>query len=72
MAGLGDLLALRGVRLARLRARAALPGRIVDLGANIGAASVFATRWPNARILALEPDPGTFERLAAKHAPVSA
>ncbi len=72
VAGLGDLLALREVFVSRdyeLDLPAA-PGQIVDLGANIGAASVFfATRWPDARILALEPDPGTFERLAANTRP---
>jgi FkbM family methyltransferase len=67
VAGLGDLLALREVFVSG-DYELELPGppaRVVDLGANIGAASVyFATRWPAARILALEPDPETFERLA--------
>src|SRR5215213_908586 len=40
------------------------PQRILDLGANIGAAAVnFATRWPAAEVIALEPDPDAFERL---------
>lgn len=68
VAGLGDLLALREVFAERDYELdlAQPPERIVDLGANIGAASVFfATRWPEASILALEPDPETFERLAA-------
>jgi FkbM family methyltransferase len=67
VAGLGDLLALREVFASRDYGLdlPRTPARIVDLGANIGAASVyFATRWPEARILALEPDPDTFERLA--------
>jgi FkbM family methyltransferase len=67
VAGLGDLLALREVFASRdyeLDLPRA-PTTVVDLGANIGAASVyFATRWPDARILALEPDPDTFKRLA--------
>jgi FkbM family methyltransferase len=34
------------------------PAVVFDLGANIGAASVyFALRWPNARILSVEPSP---------------
>jgi FkbM family methyltransferase len=34
------------------------PGEIVDLGANIGLFGAFATaRWPNARLVAYEPDP---------------
>jgi FkbM family methyltransferase len=72
VAGLGDLLALREVFASRdyeLELDEP-PRRIVDLGANIGAASVFfATRWPDARIHALEPDPGTFEWLAANTRP---
>jgi FkbM family methyltransferase len=37
---------------------------IVDIGANIGAASVyFALHYPNARIFAFEPDPSSFELL---------
>ncbi len=72
VAGLGDLLALREVFSARDYEveLAEPPARIVDLGANIGAASVFfATRWPDARVLALEPDPDTFERLVRNTAP---
>lgn len=41
---------------------------IVDLGANIGLFSLFATaRWPKARITAFEPDPGNvaIQRLAS-------
>lgn len=38
---------------------------IVDLGANVGLASLFfATRYPNAHIIAVEPDPGNFALLA--------
>ena len=41
------------------------PRTILDLGGNIGAAAVqFATRWPNARIVVVEPDPDAFSRLA--------
>ena len=37
---------------------------ILDLGANVGQASLFfRTRFPGARILAVEPDPATFELL---------
>jgi len=40
------------------------PDTIVDAGANIGAASLFfASRFPNARIIALEPDPSNYEAL---------
>jgi FkbM family methyltransferase len=40
------------------------PATIVDAGANIGLASVlFATRYPRARIIAIEPDPGNFAML---------
>lgn len=42
------------------------PKVVFDLGANIGAASVyFAHRWPDARIFAVEPNPETFKRLQA-------
>lgn len=40
------------------------PRTILDLGANIGvAAAWFRSRYPNARIVAVEPDPGTFAKL---------
>ena len=40
------------------------PSFIVDAGANIGLASVFfANRYPNARILSLEPEKGNYEML---------
>jgi FkbM family methyltransferase len=43
---------------------AAAPRVILDLGAHIGASVLFFhERFPDARIVALEPDPGTFERL---------
>lgn len=74
VAGLGDLLALREVFATRDYELDLPhpPARIVDLGANIGAASVFfATRWPGARILALEPDPDTFERLVRNTRPLA-
>jgi FkbM family methyltransferase len=39
---------------------------IVDAGANIGASSVFfAMMYPNARIVAVEPEPGNFALLSA-------
>jgi FkbM family methyltransferase len=37
------------------------PRLIVDAGANVGYASIyFATRWPNAQLVAIEPDPANF------------
>ena len=42
---------------------------IVDLGANIGLATVFfGMRYPQARLLAVEPDPGNFAALVANTA----
>ncbi len=39
---------------------------IVDLGANAGLSVLyFKARWPGARVLAVEPNPKTFERLVA-------
>ncbi len=43
---------------------------IVDAGANIGLAAVyFALRFPDARIVALEPEPGNYAMLARNVAP---
>lgn len=40
------------------------PAHILDLGANVGYASLcFAARWPRAHILAVEPDAGNFRFL---------
>jgi len=40
-------------------------GTIVDLGANIGLSALeFRARYPRARIVACEPDPGAFSKLA--------
>ncbi|WP_294536080.1 FkbM family methyltransferase [uncultured Rhodoblastus sp.] len=40
------------------------PDVVFDLGANIGVSAIFfAHRWPEARIFAIEPSPGTFKRL---------
>ena len=45
-------------------------GTIVDVGANIGAASIyFAVLYPNARVHAFEPAPGNFALLAENTAP---
>jgi FkbM family methyltransferase len=42
------------------------PRMIVDLGANIGAATAFfLERFPSARVVAVEPDPSTYTKLAA-------
>ena len=44
--------------------------RILDLGANIGLASLyFLTRWPQARLTAFEPNPRAFTLLARNLAP---
>jgi FkbM family methyltransferase len=46
------------------------PAHILDLGANVGYASVcFASRWPKARILALEPSSQNFALLQRNLAP---
>ncbi|UWU89977.1 FkbM family methyltransferase [Bradyrhizobium sp. CB1015] len=46
------------------------PSTIIDAGANIGFASIyFANRWPNARIVAIEPDPANFELLVENTRP---
>jgi len=43
---------------------------IIDCGANIGCASVwFATQYPKARILAVEPDPDNFRMLVRNSKP---
>jgi FkbM family methyltransferase len=48
----------------------AAPTAIVDAGANIGLASVyFAHRFPDARIVALEPEPANFAMLERNVAP---
>jgi FkbM family methyltransferase len=40
------------------------PRTIIDAGANIGCATIFfANRYPDARIIAIEPDPSNFEVL---------
>jgi FkbM family methyltransferase len=46
------------------------PHTIVDAGANIGCTSIFfGTRWPTARIYAVEPDPANAATLRANAAP---
>ncbi|MEZ6091310.1 MAG: hypothetical protein R3C05_25500 [Pirellulaceae bacterium] len=37
------------------------PEVIIDAGANVGLAGVFAMRFPSARILAIEPEDANFE-----------
>jgi FkbM family methyltransferase len=45
------------------------PISVMDLGANFGAATIyFALRWPKAKIVAVEPNPQMFARLAANTA----
>lgn len=46
------------------------PKTIVDAGANIGLASIFlANRYPDARIIAIEPEKSNYEMLAMNTAP---
>jgi FkbM family methyltransferase len=66
VAGIGEVHGLREVFVQGDYDQPALsdPEVIVDLGGNIGASAVyFATRYPNARVIVLEPDPDSFERL---------
>lgn len=64
-----DVAAFRQVFSVREYDAASLPDHadyIVDLGANIGLASVFfGTRYPQARLVAVEPDGGNFALLQA-------
>jgi len=47
-----------------------LPNVIVDAGANIGMASIFfANKYPQTRIIAIEPEPSNFEILARNVSP---
>ncbi|MBX2853313.1 MAG: FkbM family methyltransferase [Phycisphaeraceae bacterium] len=40
------------------------PGLIVDCGANVGmSAAYFLSRFPNAKVIAVEPDPGNYQQL---------
>jgi FkbM family methyltransferase len=44
---------------------------IIDLGANVGLASLyFASHWPSCRILAVEPNPETYQLLSINLAPL--
>jgi len=48
------------------------PGVIVDAGANIGLASIyFANRYPDAKIIAIEPEQSNFDLLKENTAPYS-
>ncbi len=48
------------------------PKLILDLGSNIGASIMFfRAQYPSARIIGLEPDPDTFQRLTANVAPMA-
>lgn len=76
---LGDFYNLRGsprgpelVQAFERRRRRRRP-LIVDLGANIGLASLYlASQWPGARIVAVEPDAGNFAQLQRNFALSSA
>jgi FkbM family methyltransferase len=47
------------------------PATIIDLGANVGLASLyFASHWPSCRILAVEPNPETYQLLSINLAPL--
>jgi FkbM family methyltransferase len=73
--GTSDLYVLQQVFRDSEYASADLPASartIVDLGANIGLAALFfALRYPEARILAVEPDAGNFALLTANIATVA-
>lgn len=46
---------------------------IIDLGANIGVSSaLFLSRWPTAKLIAVEPDPGSYALLQSNLRPYSA
>ena len=46
------------------------PRTIIDAGANIGLASIyFANKFPDARVVAIEPDPGNYDLLKRNVAP---
>jgi FkbM family methyltransferase len=48
------------------------PGLIIDAGANIGMASLYLlNRYPSLKIIAVEPDPGTFELCRMNLSPYS-
>ena len=45
---------------------------ILDVGANLGSSVAFYRRlFPNARVIAFEPDPETFRRLSQRHGSAS-
>src|SRR5690606_28093744 len=51
--------------------RGFVPRTVLDLGANVGITpSVFAARWPSARIVAVEPEERNFELLLKNCAPM--
>jgi FkbM family methyltransferase len=46
---------------------------VIDLGANIGVSSAFfLSRWPAARVIAVEPDPGSYALLRSNLSPYNA
>ena len=49
-----------------------MPPVIIDAGANVGLSAVFyANRFPNARIIAIEPEPSNYEMLKRNVVPYS-
>ena len=60
-----EMLVLKEVLVERLYdVDMAKPRVVVDLGANVGIASLhFLERWPDARVIAVEPDPTTVRKL---------
>lgn len=64
LSGAGELAVLRGVLLEREYEAQGEPATILDLGANVGLTTLFfRRRYPAARIVAVEADPRTYERL---------
>lgn len=50
--------------------RGFVPRTVLDLGANVGMTpSIFAARWPDARVVAVEPEPQNFELLRRNCSP---
>jgi FkbM family methyltransferase len=68
----GELAVLHGILISEEYASQGDPRTILDIGANVGFASLyFSRRHPSARIGAVEADPRTFERLRRNAAGLS-